>query len=240
MIIKKILKPLANSLVIPFLNRRSLSMSQAGQDLWVYGEVFNEKKGGFFLDIGAHDGVYLSNTYLLEKKLGWNGICIEGNPTTFSDLRRNRRSNCVNACLDSDEGEVEFVLDGVNGGILSNDCDNRDGAGKTIKIKTKALVDVLDANDAPPVIDYLSIDVEGAEDRVLLGFPFVKYQFQCITIERPSHQLRALLAENHYVLIKEIPGLDCFYIHESMQNQGSYHKNVVAFWSKKHLIKRWR
>jgi FkbM family methyltransferase len=240
MIIKKILKPLANSLVIPFLNRRSLSMSQAGQDLWVYGEVFNEKKGGFFLDIGAHDGVYLSNTFLLEKRFGWNGICIEGNPATFRDLKRNRQVTCVNACIDSEEKDVEFVLDGVNGGILSKDCDNREGAGNSIKVKTRSLVNVLIANNAPPIIDYLSIDVEGAEDRVLLGFPFEKYQFQCITIERPSPQLQALLGENHYVLIKKIPGLDCFYIHESLMNKDEYHNNTVSFWKKHYLIKRWR
>jgi len=83
-----------------------LGTSQAGQDYWVYGEVFNEKRNGFFLDIGAHDGIYLSNTLLLEKRYGWNGICIEGNPDTFVDLQQNRQAVCINTCVDRIEGTV--------------------------------------------------------------------------------------------------------------------------------------
>lgn len=40
-------------------------------------------RGGFFLDIGAHDGIELSNTYVLEKKYNWSGICVEANPYSF-------------------------------------------------------------------------------------------------------------------------------------------------------------
>ena len=50
--------------------------SQVGQDKWVC-EYFNYKKGGFFLDIGAADGITINNTYYLEKELEWKGICIE-------------------------------------------------------------------------------------------------------------------------------------------------------------------
>ena len=40
-----------------FLEQKSLHMSQAGQDLWVFGEVFNEARKGYFLDVGSHDGI---------------------------------------------------------------------------------------------------------------------------------------------------------------------------------------
>jgi FkbM family methyltransferase len=240
MMMKSFLKKIAITVVFPLLNRLSLSMSQAGQDFWVYGEVFNEKLEGYFLDVGAHDGLYLSNTYLLEKRYGWRGLCIEGNPTTFTDLQRNRTAKCVNACLDSKEGEVDFAQNGVYGGIVSKDCDNQEEARIMIKMKTRRLADVLEENGAPAIIDYLSIDVEGAEDRVLLGFPFEKYRFKCITIERPSPQLRSLLDQSGYLLVREIPGLDCFYIHETLQHQNQYHESVSAFYSKKLLFKRWR
>ena len=45
------------------------------QDEWVVEEIFNVKKNGYFLDIGATDGVLENNTLVLEKKLKWNGIC---------------------------------------------------------------------------------------------------------------------------------------------------------------------
>lgn len=67
-----------------------LSTAQAGQDYWVYGETFNEKTNGYFVDLGAHNGCHLSNTYLLEGRYNWNGICIEANPKTFEQLRKNR------------------------------------------------------------------------------------------------------------------------------------------------------
>src|SRR5215472_7304519 len=86
------------------LRKRRLFRSQVGQDLWVFGEVFNEQRNGFFLDIGAGDGVDLSNTYILENRYGWRGICIEANPDAFEVLRKNRCCQCVNACVDQAEG----------------------------------------------------------------------------------------------------------------------------------------
>jgi hypothetical protein len=50
------------------------SYSQAGQDLFV-NAILN-KNDGFFIEIGAYDPEYLSNSLMLEE-LGWNGICID-------------------------------------------------------------------------------------------------------------------------------------------------------------------
>ena len=47
-----------------WLRLEPLWMGQFGQDLWVSGEVFNEARNGYFVDIGAHDGIHISNTYL--------------------------------------------------------------------------------------------------------------------------------------------------------------------------------
>lgn len=205
--------------------------SQAGQDYWVYGEVFNEKRDGFFLDIGAHDGVYLSNTLLLEMRYGWNGICIEGNPDTFVELRQNRRVTCVNICVDRIVGTVSFAKRGVLGGIAADDCDNTRRANENnIEVLARPLADILQDAGAPSVIDYMSIDIEGAEDRVLLQFPFDKYLFRCLTVERPSLLLRAKFSEFGYVLIKELPGLDCFYLHRSFIDD--HHQNLIAFHKK--------
>ncbi|MBK1612262.1 hypothetical protein CKO44_02130 [Rubrivivax gelatinosus] len=218
-------------------DKRSWALSQAGQDQWVFGEAYNEATGRYFLDIGAHDGVSISNTYVLERRYQWKGLCIEANPKTFQALVRNRRAACVNVCLDRTEGEVDFAVRDVLGGIVSPELDNAGPQAEVLRVRTRPLLDVLREHAAPAVIDYLSIDVEGAEERILDSFDFDRYRFNCMTIERPSAVLRALFARHGYVIVKEIPGLDCFYLHSDFLPE--YKRNLFAFYDKKHLSLRW-
>jgi FkbM family methyltransferase len=221
--------------------KHSFSASQFGQDVFVFGEVFNEKKNGFFLDIGAHDGVYLSNTFLLEYRYNWSGICVEANPLTFERLRARRRVVCENVCLDRTEGEVEFALKDVFGGIVDQDLDN-DGreldSQELVRRKTVPLARVLEKHHAPQVMDYLSIDVEGAEERILADFDFTAYRFRAMTIERPTGLLRSIFKRHGYRLVREIPQYDCFYIHEEIADQ--YLENIQEFYEKKHFFLRWK
>lgn len=223
----------------PFLERKSLYLSQAGQDFWVYGETFNEMRNGYFLDIGAHDGISFSNTYILEYKYAWNGICVEANPDIFKQLKKNRRALCVNACLDSAEGLVDFAKGNMEGGIISPNTDNKaPESHEVVQMKTQTLESLWIGKNVPHEIDYISIDIEGAEERVLGSFNFKEYRFKCITVERPSDTLRKILVENEYVLVKEIPEIDCFYVHRSFIPQ--YITNLSAFYFKRHLTIRWR
>ena len=89
-----------------------------------------------------------------------------------------------------------------------------------LKLKTKTLEYVLDKFNAPEVIDYLSLDVEGAEERVLTNFPFNKYTFLAMTIERPTPELEKVLFDNGYVFVmvsKKLP-FDTFYVHKTIPN----------------------
>lgn len=104
-------------------------------------------------------------------------------------------------------------------------------------MKAVPLIEVLETHWAPRTIDYLSVDIEGAEDRALLGFPFEQFTFNCLTVERPSTPLRERLRAAGYLLIKEIPELDCFYIHRSFEP--TYARNVHAFGAKRFLRRRW-
>lgn len=222
------------------LHSKVFHRSQGGQDVWVFGEVFDGMREGFFLDIGAHDGVYLSNTYVLEKRYNWNGICIEANPDSYIELKKNRQSTCVNICLDASEGHVEFLKNGVFGEIVSAGSngyvnDARKSEDAVEKVRTKRLDVILDELQAPKKIDYMTIDIEGSEERVLKEFSFDKYRFICVTIERPTPLLKVTFNKNGYILIKEIPGLDCFYIHSDFIDQ--YLENVFSFYSKKYIAK---
>lgn len=208
-------------------------IGQAGQDFWVFGEVFNEMRRGYFLEIGSLDGISLSNTYLLERRYDWSGICIEANPVIFEQLKENRKATCLMCCLDSENREIEFLPNVACSGIVAEDVDNKavPPGTKTIKMQTKTLRQVLQEQNAPHQIDYLSIDVEGAEERILKNFDFETYTFRCLTVERPTALLREIFQRHGYMLIKEIPGLDCFYIHRDYLED--YKQNVLKFYNKR-------
>ncbi|MDJ0580372.1 FkbM family methyltransferase [Crocosphaera sp.] len=207
--------------------KKCKSISQEGQDYWVINEVFFKKRKGYFLEIGSSDGIAINNTYLLEKCYQWTGICIEANPNYFKELKLNRNAICLNVCLDSQEGEVNFVFNNEKGGILDSYGWSEKMFSKSDikKIKTTTLESILQKYKAPKIIDYLSIDVEGAETRILKNFPFEDYIFLALTIERPSDVLHNILIKNNYILVKIIPELDNFYIHESFKKNYKNNSN---------------
>ena len=170
---------------------QSLSRSQLGQDLWVL-EQTNWKRGGYFVEFGATDGVLLSNTWLLEKHFGWQGICAEPNPKLFERLQQNRGCILSPACVYRTTGErMRFVLADAYGclvdlGKYDQHVDKRNAyaaVGDVIDVTTTSLMDLLDQQEAPAVIDYLSIDTEGSELEILQGIDWSRYQFRCITVE---------------------------------------------------------
>jgi FkbM family methyltransferase len=182
--------------------------SQIGQDKWVHS-VLGDKKG-FFVELGASDGVFLSNTLFFEKQ-GWNGICIEPNNTFFDKLKHNRKCHVSNELIYSVKGiEVDFAMDREASAILDKNTSAFTNKSIVVKKTTTTLADVLDAFNAPSLIDYLSLDVEGPEYDILSTFPFEKYNFRCITVEHnaphigPVKQLliRNFLEKKGYIFVK--------------------------------------
>lgn len=171
-------------------------MSQANQDNMVL-DILKKKEGGFFVELGASNGVTSSNTYVLEKKYNWKGICIEPNKRFFKHLIKNRNCIMINALVSDSEQQVFFNNDGATGHI--------DTKGE--EMKTVSLAKVLQDNQAPKVMDYLSLDVEGYEEQVLYNFPFDEFAFRVMSIERPSTKLHTKLLSVGYELFCEIkPG----------------------------------
>ena len=163
------------------------------------------------------------NTYILEKFWHWQGICVEASPIWMQELRANRMCTKINACLDYTNHEVEFrcypavLIDG----IIENDTDKKRESNEpdcdVLKIQTKTLERILDECNAPHVIDFLILDVEAAENRIFRNFPFHKYTFLSMWIERPSQELHAKLLSYGYVFVKK--GLfDNFYVHRFIPN----------------------
>jgi FkbM family methyltransferase len=214
------------------------SLSDRGQDAWVV-EIFGGKLGGFFLEAGAADGFSESNTFVLEKRYGWKGICVEPNPALFDRLIHSGRTCiCLNELIDSGTGTVEFASSGQESGIISSDTDNSLAlrkdyltalrkSGMIQMMKTKPLADILAACKAPQTIDYFSFDVEGSETRILRNFPFDRYVFLSMTIERPTPELNSILFANGYSFVKNSL-YDTFYVHRSHPNFSNIEKMPFA------------
>ena len=200
--------------------------SQKGQDRWVLEEILPQKRNGFFLDLAAADGLTHSNSYTLEKEYNWTGICIEPNPVFFEQLRAHRDCVCIQAAISNQIEKVNFRVDnGQLGGIVADDLDNceriRGEQLKTAEIlsmTTRTLMDVLVENNAPAVIDYFSLDVEGAEERIVSSMDFNQYVFKTITIERPTPRVNEILFQNGYIFVKNFR-FDSFYVHPDIKNQ---------------------
>ncbi|CAL4140743.1 unnamed protein product, partial [Meganyctiphanes norvegica] len=78
----------------------------------IFGNDVNGKQGTF-LEAGAYDGEFLSNTLFLEKEYGWRGILVEANPDFFKRLlKKNRKSYAVNICLNTNPypTKEEFMI----------------------------------------------------------------------------------------------------------------------------------
>src|SRR6266849_2588341 len=71
--------------------------------------LLHGKRDGVFVDVGAYDGIALSNTYYFEKELGWSGICIEPNPLAFESLSQNRKCVSLNCGVGGQEELLEFL-----------------------------------------------------------------------------------------------------------------------------------
>ncbi len=187
----------------------SFSQVETKQDVFVAAH-FAHKRCGYFVDVGAYDGKYLSNTYQLEKVLGWTGICIEPLDHAFGGLKANRSCICVQAAAYSIRDlEMPFsksdVLSGLTGHI---DRHQEALSGPRVHVKTETLAALLSTHNAPREIDYLSIDTEGSEMHVLLGMDWERYKVGYITLEHnfmePRRaEMRGFLAAHGYRHLRE-------------------------------------
>ncbi|XP_076043255.1 protein Star-like isoform X2 [Oratosquilla oratoria] len=138
--------------------------SQNGQSLRV-AQILKGKRGGFFVEAGAYNGEDLSNTLYLERQLGWTGLLVEPDPWNFYYLRnRRRRVHSIHACLSPNPypREVTFRQSDTMGHILQPE---EGGRGLLTRVKCFPLYSLLLALNASS-IDFLSLDIEGAEIQV--------------------------------------------------------------------------
>ena len=200
-----------------------MSYSQFGQDSHVLHAIYKSKRGGFFVEIGAFDGITDSNTYLLEKDYGWKGIVVECNPMWATNIIKKR--NCIffpYAVWNKNDEILSFYNTGhgLSGLVETNPHSHVREWAPVIDVFTKTLTTILDNANAPKFIDYISIDTEGSEYEILKAHDFSKYTFGYICVEHNNHpenrtQIRKLLETNGYSFYRENK-VDDEYIHRTL------------------------
>lgn len=152
------------------------------------------ERQGTFLEIGANDGYSFSNTYYLERRRGWSGILIEPQPNLARICRRVRpRSQCFNfACVD-DPGLTEVRLISPDSDLMAvtlgqqsaDDERSRlpDGPGSKVAVVPATTLSRVIDDAGSPSIDFMSIDVEGAEMAVLGGLDWARHTPQYLLVE---------------------------------------------------------
>ena len=229
-----------NKLLLNFIdsikNMKNIK-SQLYQDVFA-AFIIGNKFDKTFLEFGATNGFDLSNSYMLEKVLGWKGTLSEPSTQWHDELKKNRPfSDIITDCIWSESGkELNFFMSDV--GVASTldafkesdrlsmpkNTDARIKNGKNIYVKTISLNDVIQKNFKGRSPSYISIDTEGSEYEILRTFDFTKFRPAVFTIEHnftnQQEKIDNLMQLNNYVRVfKKITAFDAWYVSNEVLNK---------------------
>lgn len=168
-------------------------------------KLFKHKENGFFIELGANDGLTQSNTAFFEKSRGWSGILIEPSVIGYELCLKNRPNsisfNC--ACV-SNNFKDDFVYgDFKQNCLMATINGERCGSTELTQVKAMTLEYILDSQNITN-IDFLSLDTEGYELNILKGLNLDKYRpnYMLIEIYRKDYDnIILFLKEKNYSLI---------------------------------------
>lgn len=186
----------------------------------IYDFFFGYKKDGVFVEVGAYDGEYVSNTSGLAD-IGWKGLYIEPVKRYYLKCKQRHKNNnveVINCAIGNKSGYVDINVGGALSTIKNEVLERFKlmGWGRVFnnekeKVEIKKLNDVLE--NIPINFDILVIDVEGYEWEVLQGFDIKKWQPKMVIIElhdsnknydiewEDSHKIIQYFNENKYRIV---------------------------------------
>lgn len=187
--------------------------SQHGQDRYVHETFFKDFHRGTFIEFGALDGLLDSNTLFFERELDWTGILIEPNPLAFAMLEKNRPHCRVEQVAISNENKTMPFMR-IDGGFygwsgLLEDIEPQHWERieihiskeeiQTIDVRARDLSWLADKYNLNHV-DFMSIDTEGTEEKIINAFPWKKLTVSVFCIENnfQNYSIDALMATHGY------------------------------------------
>lgn len=165
-----------------------ISYSLAGEDL-ILARYFEEKKTGFYVEVGAYHPVRFSNSYLFYKK-GWRGINIDARPGSMKLFNKIRpHDNNIEAAVSDRKEELTYymfnepALNGFNKDISTERETQKFKIIDKKQIKTNLLADILDEHCQQKHLDFMSVDVEGFDLQVLKSNNWERFRPEIILVE---------------------------------------------------------
>ena len=192
-------------------------------------DIFNQKTEGFYIDIGAHDGLQASNTAFLEFHRNWRGILVTPSTKHFQQCKVNRpNSFVINAacvCMDYPHATIDGNFNSING--CPKDSPLASTISQNITVSALSLNSILDRyikeqDLCKTTIDLLKIDTYGYDLEVLKGIDLSKYNPNYILIELYDHNhdtITEYLQSNNYIVYS---------------NLSNFTKQNKSSWSGKH------
>ena len=194
-------------------------------------EKYLNYKDGFFIEMGANDGINQSNTRFLEKKYNWRGMLIEPSEK-FTLLKKNRSKKNIFSdaacCSFKNKGKnIKFAYYNLmtlalnlktDINIKKHKLNAKKFSNNSYEFIKKGipLNDLLSKNNTPKIIDFFSLDVEGMELEVLKGINHKEYRFKYLLIEvRNFDRVNNFLTKKNYILLNKLSKKDYLYKHNS-------------------------
>lgn len=178
--------------------------SQNDEEL-IIREFFQDRRGGFFVDVGCYEYEKFSTTYYLEKHLGWSGIGVDANDALRAGYEEHRPATKFEhyVVTDTSGGEHTFYLNVGGEGISSVSRrwivdfvrDFFPGARpriREVQVPAITLDDLLEKHGVEE-IDFLSIDIEGHEPAALAGLDIERFAPELVCIEAPTTEPEIIL-----------------------------------------------
>jgi len=214
--------------------------SQHSQDEFLEYNIFKGFKNGIFMDVGAHDGISINNTLYFEKNNNWNGINIEPIKDVYDRLVINRPNSInINCAVCNNDGTSEFycntgyteMISGLKNNFdprhlerLKRENSQQLSKTKIINVNTKKIETICNENNIKH-INYLSIDVEGAEFDVIKSINFDTVFIDVIGFENnymdTSIPIIEFLKSKNFVLLN-FHSIDIFMINK----KSSFYENL--------------
>jgi FkbM family methyltransferase len=201
-------------------------------------EAIDPRHNGYFVELGANDGVRQSNTYKFQRQLGWTGLLIEPSPRRFAECVVNRAfgnrpevrcAACVPFGFRDRFVEIEDAdLMSVAKGLAVTDqqaVEHADSGRRFLRDSAlrhsygalaRTLTSLLDEVNAPLAFDLLSLDVEGNELAVLQGLDLQRYKPKWILVETRGPEIAECLSSAGYQL------------HSTLSDYGTYSDLLFA------------
>jgi len=177
------------------------------EEEWIIRDFFHDKRDGVFVDVGANDYKFLSNTYYLETVLGWSGLAIEPQASFEDGYRKNRPRSRFLPFFISDVSNEEATMYYTKDNLLVTSSDKtfveRYGKSTELKSPTITLDDLL-TREHISSFDFLTMDIELAEPKALKGFDVQRFHPALVCIEahpEVRQQILDYFAARHYNVV---------------------------------------